>query len=150
MSDVVLDASVLLKWFHTQGEPNVEQATKLRARFEAGEVTVVVPSLIWLEVLNVAARRLSWPQDRLRQFATRLAALRFTVVEPELPRVAGWAGRGLTAYDAAYVAIAEQTGAQLITDDAELVRQAPGLAVALAEKAGGGDGAGSEPGATSA
>jgi predicted nucleic acid-binding protein len=149
VSDVVLDASVLLKWFHTEGEPNVEPATKLRARFEAGELSVVVPALLWLEVLNVAARRLRWPQDRLGQLATRLAALRFAVLEPELPRVAEWAGRGLTAYDAAYVAIAEHTGAQLITDDAELVRQAPELAVALAESAGSSDGAGSEPGDTS-
>ena len=135
MSEVVLDASVLLKWFHTEGEPNVEQANRVRARFEAGEFSVLVPSLLWLEVLNVAARRLGWGQEQLEQLAARLAGLGFVVLEPELGHVARWAAQGLTAYDAAYVAIAEQTGAALITDDAALVRQAPDHTVALAERA---------------
>jgi predicted nucleic acid-binding protein len=68
----------------------------------------------------------------LEQLARTLAALGFAVVEPELERVARWAAGDLTACDAAYVAIAEQTGAQLVTDDAELVRTAPELTAALA------------------
>ena len=132
MSDVVLDASVLLKWFHTKEESRVEEAKRLQARFEAGELHVLVPSLLWLELLNVAARRLRWSREQLEALAERLGALGFAVVEPELERVARWAAQGLTAYDAAYLAVAEQTGAQLITDDAELVRVAPELTAALA------------------
>lgn len=131
MNELVLDASVLLKWFHTEGEPHVEQAEQLRARFEQGEFRVLVPSLVWLEVLNVAARRLRRAQDRLEELATTLGALGFTVVEPELGRIARWAAGGLTAYDAAYVAIAEQTGAQLVTDDEEVVRLAANVALPL-------------------
>ena len=47
------------------------------------------------------------------------------------PRLAHWSAKGLTAYDAAYVALAEQTGARLVTDDAEIVPTAPDLAIAL-------------------
>jgi predicted nucleic acid-binding protein len=137
VNDVVLDASVLLKWFHIEKEPRVEEAKRLQARFETGELRVFVPSLLWLELLNVAARRLGWAQDQLERFAARLGALGFSVVEPELQRVARWVATGLTAYDAAYVAIAEQTGAELVSDDAELVRLAPKLAVALAEQGPG-------------
>lgn len=132
MSDVVLDASVLLKWFHTQEEPRVEEAKGLKSRFESGELNVLVPSLLWLEVLNVAAR-LRWTGKQLERLAARLGALGFVVVEPDLVRVARWAAAGLTAYDAAYLAVAEQTGAQLITDDEEIIREAPELAVALTE-----------------
>jgi predicted nucleic acid-binding protein len=132
VSDVVLDASVLLKWFHTQEEPRVEEAKGLKSRFESGELNVLVPSLLWLEVLNVAAR-LRWMGKQLERLAARLGALGFVVVEPDLVRVARWAAAGLTAYDAAYLAVAEQTGAQLITDDEEIIREAPELAVALTE-----------------
>lgn len=132
MSDVVLDASVLLKWFHTDGEADVEQATRLRSAFEAGQLNVLVPSLVWLELLNVAARRFRWSLDPLERLANQLQGFGFTVIEPDLGRVARWAAVGMTAYDAAYVAVAEQSGAQLITADAELVRLAPGVATALA------------------
>ena len=132
MSDVVLDASVLLKWFHTDGEADVEQATRLRSAFEAGQLNVLVPSLVWLELLNVAARRFRWSMDPLERLANQLQGFGFTVIEPDLGRVARWAAVGMTAYDAAYVAVAEQSGAQLITADAELVRLAPGVATALA------------------
>ena len=133
MSEIVLDASVLLKWFHTDGEPNVKQASKLRADFEAGRLSILVPSLLWLEVMNVAARRLKWSATQLERLAERLVGLGFLVVEPELVRVARWAAEGLTAYDAAYVALAEQSGSQLITDDAGLADQASKFALALAE-----------------
>jgi len=61
-----------------------------------------------------------------------LPELGFELVEPELPDIAHWSARGLTAYDAAYAAAAEHTGVELITDDAEIVPVAPELAVALA------------------
>lgn len=132
MTEAVLDASVVLKWFHSEGEENVEAARRLRERFEEGELRALAPALLWLEVLNVAARRWRWTQDQLGQLATSLPELGFELFEPELPDVARWSAHGLTAYDAAYVAVAEHTGVELITDDSEIVRVAPELAVALA------------------
>lgn len=132
MTEAVLDASVVLKWFHSAEEENVEAARRLRERFEAGELRALAPSLLWLEVLNVAARRWRWTQDQLDQLAAALPELGFELVEPELLDVARWSACGLTAHDAAYVAAAEHTGVELITDDAEIVKVAPDLAVALA------------------
>jgi predicted nucleic acid-binding protein len=45
--------------------------------------------------------------------------------------VARWAANGLTAYDAAYVVVAEQAGVKLITDDEQIVASAPTVAAAL-------------------
>jgi hypothetical protein len=53
------------------------------------------------------------------------------LLEPELSRVAKWAANGLTAYDAAHVAVAEQCAVQRITDDDPIVAGAPKLATAL-------------------
>lgn len=131
MNEAVLDASVVLKWFHSEGEGHVEIARQLRAQFEAGRLRVLAPQLLWLELLNVAARRWGWPQSQLEQLAVTLQQLGFELLEPELLNVARWAANGLTAYDAAYVAVAEQAGAQLITDDEQIVATAPKVATPL-------------------
>jgi predicted nucleic acid-binding protein len=131
LTEAVLDASVVLKWFHSQGENHVEAAHELRERFEAGELRVLAPRLLWLEILNVAARRWGWTAPQLEQLAATLPELGFELIDPELPGIAHWAANGLTVYDAAYVAVAEETGVQLITDDAQIVRTAAKLAAAL-------------------
>jgi predicted nucleic acid-binding protein len=122
---VVLDASVVLKWFHRENEANIDAARRLRRDFQAGELRIVAPPLLWLEILNVAARRWRWSSKQLDQLAAALPELGFEEIEPELEGIAEWAAKGLTAYDAAYVATAEEAGILLITDDAEICRIAP-------------------------
>jgi predicted nucleic acid-binding protein len=48
-------------------------------------------------------------------------------------RVAHWTAQGLTAYDGAYVAVAEATGTRLVTDDDLIVEIAKGIAQPLAD-----------------
>jgi predicted nucleic acid-binding protein len=123
----------VLKWFHAQGEPRAKEAEALRERYSAGEFRVLAPTLLWLELLNVAARRWRWGQDRLERLAAALPDLGFELHEPGLGAIAGWCARGLTADDAAYVAVAEQAGVKLITDDAQIVRLAPSNSVAFGD-----------------
>ena len=65
------------------------------------------------------------------ELAEALADLSFEVSEPELPSVASWVSRGLTAYDAAYVALAERRELALITDDDAIIELTPGISRAL-------------------
>lgn len=132
MTEIVLDASVVLKWFRADGERHVEPARSLRAAFEAGELIVFAPPLLRLEIVNVAGRRWRWPESALLELAGALDELGFELIEPDLARVACWTARGLTAYDAAYVAVAEAGGTQLVTDDDLLVTIADQIATALA------------------
>jgi predicted nucleic acid-binding protein len=83
---------------------------------------------MFLEVINVAARRWSWAEPALLELATALEELGFDIAEPGLRPVAAWTARGLTAYDAAYVALAEQRGVGLVTDDRHVLEVAPDLA----------------------
>lgn len=133
MTEVVLDASVVLKWFRAEGERNVGQARSLRAAFEVGELIVFAPPLLQLEIVNVAGRRWHWPETSLVDLAVALEELSFDLREPELTSVAQWTARGLTAYDAAYVALAEGEGIRLVTDDEQIVSAAPGIATALSD-----------------
>jgi len=131
LTEAVLDASVVLKWFRTQGERHRDEALALRRSFEAGELTVFAPPLLWLEIVNVAARRWGWSARQLDDLAVQLPALGFVMLEPALAGVARWSAAGLSAYDATYVAVAGEAGVPLITDDAGIVERAVDLAQPL-------------------
>lgn len=128
MNELVLDASVILKWFVGEDEPGFRQARTVRGQYEAGGLLVVVPSLMFLEVVNIAGRRWSWGEPQLLELAGALDDLDFDVAEPELRSVATWTARGLTAYDSTYVALAEERGVHLLTDDRQILHMAPELA----------------------
>jgi predicted nucleic acid-binding protein len=133
VKEAVLDASVVLKWFRAEGERNLPPARLLRSEFEAGKLIVFVPPLLHLEIVNVAGRRWGWDEPALVELATSLDELSFELREPELVRVARWTARGLAAYDAAYVALADGEQLRLVTDDDGIVAAAPDMAVALAD-----------------
>lgn len=126
MNEVVLDASVVIKWFAAEQRGSFE-ARELRKDYEAGRLSVVVPTLMFLEVLNVAGRRWRWDADAVLELAEALERLSFAVSEPESLSVAEWVTRGLTAYDAAYVALAEKRALPLVTDDATILELATGI-----------------------
>lgn len=129
----MLDASVVLKWFREGGERHLDPARSLRAAFEAGGLEVLAPPLLCLEIVNVAGRRWRWSEDALVELAVALEEIGFEYEEPDLARVASWTARGLTAYDAAYVALAEARATRLITDDDLVVSLAGEVARALAD-----------------
>jgi len=133
LREVVLDASVVLKWIRSENERHLEPALELRRGFEGGELHVLAPPLLWLEVVNVAARGWHWDEGKLTELASTLPELGFEIVEPELESVAHWCSEGLTSYDAAYVTVAEGAGVNLVTDDMQIVAAAPEIALALSD-----------------
>jgi predicted nucleic acid-binding protein len=136
VTEAVLDASVVMKWFRETGERHVGPARSLRTKFETGNLVVFAPPLLGLEIVNVAGHRWQWAENDLLELATAIDDLGFELIEPELPRVAHWTARGLTAYDAAYVTVAEASQTRLITDDDLIVQLAGELTTALAETEG--------------
>ncbi|MCP9487860.1 MAG: type II toxin-antitoxin system VapC family toxin [Gaiellaceae bacterium MAG52_C11] len=125
-SELVVDASVAFTWF--RAEEGSESAALILDQHERGELGLVVPSLLGLELVNAAARKWRWSTGEIGALVAGLARLRLRVNDPTLDSVAAWAARGLTAYDASYVALAEERGCQLLTADIEILTAAPGLA----------------------
>lgn len=121
---IVVDASVLAV---ALGDDGPEGAI---ARAALAEETLVAPELIDLEVLSVLRRQLtssSMTVARARRALASLADLpmRRASHRPLLQRC--WELRQtVTAYDAAYIALAEALGTALVTADARLSR-APGV-----------------------
>ena len=118
---VVLDASVLLKWLRADDEQDRSEALRLQARFRAGELTIHVAPLLFLEILNVAARRWFFSAEDLQQLAGHLNSLAFVVRQPGLAAIARWTARGLTTYDACYVALAEERRMGVVTADERIL-----------------------------
>jgi predicted nucleic acid-binding protein len=133
--EVVLDASVVVKWFRRDGARHVEHARALRASYVQGELFVWAPPLLRLELLNVAGRQWLLGEEALTTLAGAFEDIGFELLEPPLEGVARWVARGLSAYDAAYVAVAESASATLVTDDDAIVAAAPELARPLAAEA---------------
>ena len=131
MKEVVLDASVVVKWLSRRDEVGAVEARALRDSYGQGHLVVTVPSLLFLEILNVAGRRWGWDEGSLQALAIALDSLAFEVGEPGLPAVAAWIARGLTAYGASYVALAESRRIQLVTDDARILSVAAPVASPL-------------------
>jgi predicted nucleic acid-binding protein len=117
---IVLDASVVLEILL-----DLPDAPRLAQRL-ARDRSWHVPALLDLEVIQVIRRFAAQGRVARQRAAVAVADLLDLPVRryphlPLLPRI--WALRAhLTAYDAAYVALAEFLGASLLTRDARLGR----------------------------
>jgi len=122
---IVIDASVLVSALIDDGDAGKRTHLRLDA-----EDTICAPELIDLEVANAWRRDLlagRLDEERSRQALADLALLRLVRVphQPLMDRI--WELRhNLTAYDAAYVALAESLDVTLLTADGRSIR-APSL-----------------------
>lgn len=98
----------------------------------------MAPDLIYLEVVSMlrkGLRRRLLPESRAAEALQSLVTVDIGIVDHRalLPRI--WELRGtVTAYDAAYVAVAEDHGARLVTRDARLARaEGPRCEIELVE-----------------
>lgn len=134
MTDVVVDASVAVKWFVADGEKNVERARALLEEHRAGETRLVAPALMPVEVLN-ALRRAPGGADVLPQAAQALADVEIELVAPDAAMLAEIARlvaeHGLTAFDASYAVLALERECRLVSADRRAFADLPGLLVEI-------------------
>ena len=129
MTDVVCDTSVVLKWFHDEGEPDVEDARRLLAAHRSGSITAWVLDLTFYELGNILLRALSWPASDAADQLDDLRAICgvLPVTAAELRTAAELAEQHtLTFYDAVYAAAALSRGSALATADKALLHAGAG------------------------
>ena len=123
---IVLDASAAVAVFLNL-EPG---APRIRERMSAEDDDLHVPHLFEIEVMNVLrsySLKGALSQERARLALSRLSTMRITRYPHTALLSRVWELRdNVTAYDAAYIALAETLEAPLLTTDARLAR-APGI-----------------------
>jgi predicted nucleic acid-binding protein len=130
---LVVDASIAVKWFITDGEDGVVAADDLLEQHIQGVIRLAAPALLVHEVLNVL-RRPGRVSPALSDAIRALFGVDLMLVSPDealMVRAAELvAERGLSTFDAAYVALAEALKCELVTADRRLAR-AVGESVAV-------------------
>ncbi len=131
MIDVVSDASVVLKWFHEDGEEELDASRAMLDLFGRRAISLSVLDLIRYEVGNALIRGRA--KVTASQAATVLDALdeicpRISPSGPEMRMAAALAEQHrLTLCDATYASVARARGALLATMDEALLDSGLGL-----------------------
>ena len=128
---IVVDTSVLIKWFKTRDEELLDEARNLLAEIEAQGVPVHVPALLLYEVGNILLVKTRLGLAALDETIERLEELPLVVAPPATPLLkrAVHLGRefSLTFYDASFLALAVELGCPCVTADRQLFERAPRL-----------------------
>jgi predicted nucleic acid-binding protein len=127
---LVVDASAILSLLLREPASEIVRAVVIDA--VAGGL--LVPGHFWIEVVNVLTRRYTLTTDQVVAALRELDDIGIETIAMDRPLLLLgldlMARHGLTAYDAAYLALAEAEDAPLLTLDARLARAA-GLRSAL-------------------
>jgi predicted nucleic acid-binding protein len=92
VSRLLIDTSVLIKWFHAEGEEELDEARTLRSAHVNGDLDAHMIALAIHEIGNVLLRALNWdPVDVADQLDDLLA-----IVGPPLISSPAWLRRAAT------------------------------------------------------
>mgnify|MGYP001607985802 CR=1 FL=1 len=117
----VIDASIVVKWF--QKEEHREEAIELRNEHINEQIIIIVPEIIFLEVLN-ALRYKGGSKEELEEANNLLWDIQFQIeymnqflLKKAIDLTVQY---DLTLYDAIYAALSQIHGCPLITEDEKL------------------------------
>lgn len=125
MEKVVVDASVVVKWF-VDGVYSAN-AVKLRDEYINGSFEIISPELMPYEVLNALKYSKLFNKQELIMIAKALTLYGFRLF-PLIGKLAERAAeiaveKDITIYDASYIALAENQNAKLYTADEKLIEK---------------------------
>lgn len=125
-SVVVLDTSVIIKWFR-HGEVLANRALIVRDAYLAGQITVVVPVLVAYELANVLRYKDDLSTHQVQNAVDSLFEVGLEWMPPssdDLRRAVEMArNHDTSVYDAAFAALAEGLDAAFLTADERLARR---------------------------
>lgn len=132
---VVLDASVILKWFRTEGEEKIAAARNFEEKHLEGKEQIAVPELLFYEVANVLLTKPKIKTEEVEKALEILSLLdlkRYTNT-PALQKIALEICQinKISFYDASYVALAQLLKTKLVTADQKLYQKLKSKSLAL-------------------
>ena len=125
MTTLLVDTSVLIKWFHSEGESQVGEARALRENARRGDIETRVIDLAFYEMGNLLLRSLRWSGSDVADQLDDLIVICGPplAVGADLLRRAAVIGaaNGLSFYDACWAAAAQALGVSLVSADTQLL-----------------------------
>ncbi len=125
---IVVDSSVLIKWFKSRNEDLLAEAHALLDEVERRPLEVHVPALLLYEIGNILLVKTRLEPAALKNAIDRLEALPLSVAPPATPLLKRAARLGrdldLTFYDASFLALAVELDSPFITADRRLFDRA--------------------------
>jgi predicted nucleic acid-binding protein len=123
--NIVLDASVVIKWFKDSDEEYAGLALSIQDKKLSGDIEIIVPDLFFPEVLNAFLTNPGFKKEEIAIIKDSLIKMNMKVVYPE-SEILGDSiiiakANSLTFYDSLYIATAEAHDAFLYTEDKEIL-----------------------------
>ena len=123
---IVLDASVLIKWFINEADSPT--ALHLKEALLEDKINIVIPDLALYEIVNVLRFKAGVSEMAAKTILPAFFDLGIEIIAPSQQLLADALhlsfATDLAVYDCVYLALANELGAQLITADKRIVRQA--------------------------
>jgi predicted nucleic acid-binding protein len=120
VSEVVVDTSVAFKWFVPLGEDGVDEAGRLLDAHLAGDVTIVAPASLPLELAN-GLRYSPAAEEDVLEFVEGFGLTHIELVELSASLLADATrlafAHAISVYDAVFLAVALERGCPLVTAD---------------------------------
>ncbi len=126
---IILDASVVVKWFSE--EEYTDKALAIRERIRVGEERVLVPDLLLYELANALKYNPSFDANDVSDALTSIFDMDLDIVTP-IPEIINSAvtlafEHNITVYDASYIALAKEIELTFITADRRLCERVSSL-----------------------
>ncbi len=117
----IIDSSIIVKWF--VNEKGSDKAMQLKEQHLENQIVIIVPELIFFEVLN-ALRFKEKDEETLKEIRETLWDIQFFIVHTNtfiLDKTIEISLKyNLSIYDATYAALSQIYGCPLITEDKKL------------------------------
>lgn len=127
MNQIIIDANVIVKWFIE--EEGSDKARILQKRYIEGEIELIIPSLLFFEVLNALKYSKLFNQVELNDAGESLENYGFTVIaikkkiRESMVKIA--VEHDMSIYDASYIGLSIIVGCVLITADEKIIKKLP-------------------------
>jgi predicted nucleic acid-binding protein len=127
MFEIVVDASIVVKWFIEEKHSN--KANIIREKYINGDIELIVPSLMYFEVLNALKYSKLFELSELDDAAESLEKYGFNTVtikknlRKNMIKIA--VDHKLSIYDASYLALSLGLGKIFCTADEKIINKLP-------------------------
>jgi predicted nucleic acid-binding protein len=138
--DIVLDSSVIVKWYLE--EPDSDEAQEMLSQAIHGEINILIPDLAFYEVANALISSRLYSADQISRYLEALAVIGLVIADFDLTYLHAAVETSieckLAIYDSYFVALADLEGLRLVTADEEAARKTRGISdvIILAEYIG--------------